>query len=324
MVSVATPPPIPGTPLDPPPKEAPDKVRALDDRDDAVGAGVGAGYRAFARFTYARAPLLAAGTAYYLFLAMFSVIALGYGITTAIGADALASYLTDALGEAFPGLLGDEGIDPDQLRRVGQATGIVGLIGLLYGGTGGVNGARQSIHLIYGAHKDPRNFAVTRARAMLWLLLVGPLVLVSFAASSFTAGVTDVVFDALDIGGSGTRLAVDVASVVLALAVNYLIVYLLLANLGGIRPERRALVIASLVGAVVFEVLKAGMTTIVAFTIERPQYGALAAPVGILFVLFLLSMALYGCAALAAGIAARDAPIDPHTYDDAPTPARSA
>lgn len=319
----STPPPIPGRRLDPPPKAAPDKVRELDGRSDAVGTGVGVGYRAFTRFTFARAPLLAAGTTYYLFLALFSVVAFAYGVTTALGADQVASYLTDAIGEAFPGLLGEGGIDPDELRAVGQTTSLVGLVGLLYGGSGGVTAARTSIHLVYGAPKDPRNVLLARLRSIGWLLLAGPLILVSFAASSVTAGVSDLVFDALGITGTGPRLAVDIGSVVLAVLVNGLIVYLLLATLGGIRPERRALVVAAVVGAVVFEVLKSLMGLLVAYTVERPQYGAFAAPIGVLFVLFLLSMALYACAALAAAIADRDAPLE-HPGTEPPQPAAAS
>lgn len=311
MAAPATPPPIPGVRLDPPPKVAPEKVRQLDARDDAVGTGVGVGYRAFTRFSSARASLLAAGTTYYLFVAMFSVIAFGYGITSALGADQLATYLTEAIGEAFPGLLGDDGIDPEQLRTVGQATSIVGLIGLLYGGGGAVVAAQQSIHAIYGAPKDPRNVVVARLRAVAWLVLVAPLLVVTFAASSFTAGVSDLVFDALGIEGSGTRLLVGLGSIIVAVVVNAVIVYVLLANFGGIRPHRRALLIGAGVGAVVFELLKALLTLLISFTIDRPQYGALAAPIGILFVLFLQSLALYACAALTAGIADKDAPLEP-------------
>jgi uncharacterized BrkB/YihY/UPF0761 family membrane protein len=171
--------------------------------------------------------------------------------------------------------------------------------------------AQQSIHAIYGAPKDPRNVVVARLRAVAWLVLVAPLLVVTFAASSFTAGVSDLVFDALGIEGAGTRLLVGLGSIIVAVVVNAVIVYVLLANFGGIRPHRRALLIGAGVGAVVFELLKALLTLLISFTIDRPQYGALAAPIGILFVLFLQSLALYACAALTAGIADKDAPLEP-------------
>lgn len=320
MAITTVPPPIPGKSIDPPPKQAPDKVKELDAQDGAVGTSVGVGFRAYTRFAHAKATLLAAGTTYYLFLAMFSVIAFGYGLTAALGADQIASYMTEAIGEAFPGLLGDEGIDAAQLQSVGQTTSIVGLIGLLYGGTGGVIAAQRSIHQVYGAPKDSRNLVVARLRALGWLVVIGPLIMLSFVATSFTSNVSDAVLDALGIDVSGAGILLPIAAFALTLGVNYLIVYLLLANLGGIRPSKRSLVIGSAVGAVVIEILKTAMGLLISFTIDKPQYGALAAPIGILFVLFLQSLTVYACAALTAGIAEKDVPLEvlePDAAEDA-------
>jgi membrane protein len=310
MAITTTPPPIAGEPLDPPPKKTPRKIHELDQKANAVGTATGVGYRAYLRFSHAKATLLAAGTTYYMFLAMFSVIAFGYGITAWLGADQISEYLTEAIGEAFPGLLGEEGIDPATLRAVGQTTGIIGLIGLLYGGGGAVNAAKQSIHLVYGAPKDSRNFVVARLIGLMWLLVLAPLILLSFVASSFTADLAGRVFEVVGVDWSGPGFVLTVASLVLALGMNALVVYLALGNLGGIRPPRRARLIGAAAGAVVFELLKTLMTLLVGFTIDKPEYGALAAPIGILFVLFLLSVALYGCAALTAGIADRDVPLE--------------
>jgi len=310
MAITTTPPPIHGEPIDPAPKPTPKAVRKYEQRDDALGSLVGAGYRSYLRFSHANATLLAAGTTYYMFLAMFSIIAFGYGVTAWLGADQIAEYLTEAIGEAFPGLLGDEGIDPETLRSVGQTAGIIGLIGLLYGGGGAVIAANKSLHLLFGAPKDARNFVVARIIALLWLLAVGPMILVSFVASSFTSDLSNQVFEALSIEWEGPGFLLGAAAVVLTLGLNFAIIYLLLGNLGGIRPPRRARTIGAAVGAVITELLKSVMTLLVGFTIDQPEYGALAAPIGILFVLFLLSMALYSSAALTAGVADLDVPLD--------------
>jgi uncharacterized BrkB/YihY/UPF0761 family membrane protein len=244
-----------------------------------------------------------------MFLAMFSIIAFGYGVTAWLGADQIAQYLTEAIGEAFPGLLGDEGIDPATLRSVGQTAGIIGLLGLLYGGGGAVVAASKSLHLLFGAPKNARNFVVARIIALLWLLAIGPMILVSFVASSFTSDLSDRLFETLGIEWQAPAL-LGVAAVALTLGLNFAIIYLLLGNLGGIRPPRRARVIGAGIGAVITELLKSVMTLLVGFTIDQPEYGALAAPIGILFVLFLLTMALYSSAALTAGVTDKDVPLD--------------
>ncbi len=79
--------------------------------------------------------------------------------------------------------------------------------------------------------------------------------------------------------------------------------YLVLGRLGGIRPPRDPRLIGAIVGALVIEVLKQVMALLVNLVIAKPQYGALAAPIGIMFVLYLQSTALYGVASLTAALA---------------------
>jgi membrane protein len=310
MSVTTTPPPIPGRIIDPAPRETPEKVAEADERAGAVGVAFGVGYRAYLRYSHAKVGLLAAGTTYYLFLSLFSVIAFAYGLTAALGAEQIAGYITEAVAEAFPGLLGQDGIDPAQLRAVGQTTSLIGAIGLLYGGTGAVVGAKQSIHLIYGAPKDPRNYVVARLIALLWLIVLGVLILLSFVASSVAGNLYKRALTALDIEWNGPGILLNLAAAVITLAVNFLIVYLLLGHFGGIRPPTAARVIASAVGAVAIEVLKTLMTVLISFTIDKPEYGAFAAPIGVLFVLYLQSYTVYLSGCLAAGVAEREVPLE--------------
>lgn len=313
MSAVATPGPIPGEVIDPPQKDVPGIVERLD--DSAAAAAVG--YRAFQRFSYAKASLLAAGTTYYSFLAMFSIVAFGYGVTALIGADEIASYLTEALSEAFPGLVGEGGIDPDDLRSLGQATSVIGLLALLYAGSGVMVAASSSIHLIYGAPPDPRNFVLARARLLGWFAVVGPLVMFSYVTSSVSQRFADQALDWLGITATGERVGLTVLAMLLAVALNFLVTWTLLGVMGGIRPPRQARLIAAGVGAVSFEILKYFMGLIITLSVDKPQYGAFAAPIAIMLVLYLQAMVLYFCAALAAGIATKDEPLAKNEPDDA-------
>ena len=82
---------------------------------------------------------------------------------------------------------------------------------------------------------------------------------------------------------------------------DVLILWILLGRLGGIRPLRRPRLIASLVGAVAVGAIKLLLEAIVAWCLDKPRYGAFAAPLAVLFVLSLLATVLYGSAALAGG-----------------------
>ena len=85
--------PIPGRRIDKDPKPKPDKVAELE-RDQRW---VAIGWETWMRFKTARAPLMAAGTSYYGFIAMFSLLAFAYGIAALLDADAIADWLTRSL-----------------------------------------------------------------------------------------------------------------------------------------------------------------------------------------------------------------------------------
>jgi membrane protein len=302
---VETPPallPIPGDPVDPPATDVPPRVRLLQSRRGAVGNGVTLGLRVRTRYTMSRATLLAAGTTYYLFLALSSALTLAYGVTAALGAERLSAYVTEAVSAAFPGLVGGSGIDPDQLRSTAQATSLVGAVGLLYGATGAVLAASRSLHAVYGAPNNTRNVVRVRLWALGWFLALAPLVLLSFVSASFTADLSARLLGTLGLDWDGSTLLLAATALVLTMLLNFLVVHLMLGRLGGIRPARTPLLVGAAVGAVVIELLKQLMALLVGFVIDKPQYGALAAPIGIMFVLYLQSSALYLVAALTAAL----------------------
>ena len=309
--------PIPGDLIDPPAKDLPQQVLFLQSRRGPVGTSVSLGMRTSNRFTQSRATLLAAGTAYYLFLALFSAVTLAYGLTAALGAEQLSAYVTEAISAAFPGLVGGSGIDPDQLRSTAQATSIVGAVGLLYGATGAVLGASRSLHALYGAPNNTRNFVWVRFWALGWFLALAPLVLLSFVSASFTADLSARLLDALGLHRDGSTLLLGAAALVLTMLLNFLVMHLMLGRLGGIRPARAPLLVGSAVGAVVIELLKQLMALLVSFVIDKPQYGALSAPIGIMFVLYLQSSALYLVASLTAALAeGRASSLPPELAED--------
>ncbi len=301
----AAPPPIAGTPIDPAPKEIPAWAQRLDQA--TIGA---VAYRALRRYSYANVTLLAAGTAYFLLLALLSLLALGYGVAAIVGSDELAKTLTEALGNALPDLVGEEGIDPDQLRSTGRTAGLVGLVLLLYAGLGAVNGAGKAMHLILGAPPDPRAFPVAKARQLVTLLMIVPLVVVSFASASLTSSLMRPALEAIGIEGGPLPALLGALGLLVGFAVDVLILWLLLGRLGGIRPNPRPRLIASLLGALVIAVIKQLLGLIVAWSVDKPQYGAFAAPIAALFVLSLLSTALYVTAAVAAAISDADTPLE--------------
>lgn len=304
MGTRAAPEPIRGTRIDPPPNEQPPAVvGTLEQRVAAVGTG----YRAFQRFSGSNASLLAAGTTYYLFLSLFALLAFAYGLAAILGADAISAFVTESLGEALPGLVGEGGIDPDQLRSIGRTSSVLGLALLLYSGSAAMVAASNALHIIYGAPPDPRNLVRARARLVGWLLVVAPLIAVSFAipgaVASFAAPLRELL-------GAGTGTLAVVGAGLVGLLVDVGIVYLLLGILGGIRPAARPRAVGAAVGALLIAAIKLVLAFVVSWSVSKPQYGAFAVPITVLLVFYLLTLALYAGASLTGAVAGDQEPAD--------------
>ncbi len=291
--------PVPGESLDPAPKKKPASVAKLENKTPWATAG----WQALQRFKAAKAPLIAGGTAYYAFLAMFSLLALAYGLATIVSADSIATSLTDALEEALPGLVGDGGIDPEALKRVGRATSIVGLLLLGYSGSAVMVAASDSLHHIYGAAADGRNVIRRRVYLIGWLAVIGPLIALSYAMTTVVSGFGGSLLDDLGVDSGIARALLVVAATLVTFALDVGIMFLLLGRLGGIKPSRRSVLVGALVGAVIVGVFKAVMARIISWSVDKPEYGSFAVPISILVVLWFQSLGLYVAAAITAGVA---------------------
>jgi membrane protein len=258
-------------------------------------------WKAVARFKAANAPLIAGGTAYYAFLAMFSLLAAAFGVAALVGADDFATWLTDALEEALPGLVGDEGLDTDTLIRIGRTTSVLGLALMVWSGSAVMVAVSNALHHLYGAPPDGRNVVARRGLLIGWLAVLGPLVMLSYTITAGASGFGQEVLEELGIDSPPTQALVLATALILTLALDVGIMWLVLTKLGGIRPARRATMVGAAVGAVAIGLLKVVLSTVVSWSLDKPEYGAFALPVAILVVLWFQSMALYGAASLTAG-----------------------
>ncbi len=296
----AAPPPIPGEYIDRPPKSQVATLERIEGRSEIAGVG----FRAFVRFAHARTTVLAAGTTYYIFLAMFALLTLAFGLAARFGAARVSAFIEDALSSAFPGLTQPgAGLDAANLERVGASVSLIGLLVLLFSGSGAMVAASDSFHLIYGAPKDGRNVVLARLRLLGWMLLLAPLILISFAASLLVTTLAGPILDFFGSTSTAGQILLQVGTRLASLIVGFIVVYLMSGHLGGIRPPRRARLIGAAVAAVAIEILKAVMSLVVAWSISKPQYGAFAAPITVLLVLYLLTVVTYLSAALTAALA---------------------
>lgn len=295
--------PIPGTTIDPPAKPQADKVRAVE-RRSRLGAVL---YLAILRFGGSHSTLLAGGSTYYLFLGILSAIFLAFGLVARFSTQRLSSLLEAGLGqlrEVFPDFVGSQGIDPAALQAWGQGASLISLLVLLYSGTGTINAMSGGLHIVYGAPMDPRNFFLKKLRQVGWLLLLLPLGVLAFLPTVVIGAFGEEVRDWLNVQDPAlTPAIIGAAGVVLAISMNYFFFRLVLSRLGGIRPDLTSLRWGALVGAILFEIMRFAMVYIAQWALARPQYGAFALPVAILFVIYLQWLLFFFIASLTAAMA---------------------
>jgi uncharacterized BrkB/YihY/UPF0761 family membrane protein len=231
------------------------------------------------------------------------MLVFAFGLAALIGGEELANTVTESVSNAFPGLIGDEGVSPETLAQVGQTTSLIGLIVFLYSGSGAMVALSSSMHQIYGAPKDPRNFVVARGRLLAWMLLLAPLIALSFVPSVLISNFLGPVEEALNLTGSIWSTLLVMLTGLVSISINALVVWLILGHMGGIKPARTPRLVGTAVGAIAIEILKYLLGFIIAWSVSKPQYGAFAAPIAMLLVLYLESLVLYTAASLTAGMA---------------------
>lgn len=308
--SIAGAPPIPGTPIDPPPKSLESSLTKADDKR-RKGLGVLSG--ALARFSYAEATLLSAGTAYYAFIALFSILVAAFGIAALWGGEGFAEAVSAAMSKAFPGLESQPSISAESLQSAGQATSIGGIVLLLFSGSTGMVAMSKMIHTIFGAPKDSRNFLSLRLRMIAWMFLLIPLMGMSFLPSAIVTDLAQSADSTLDVTSDFVKVLIVLVTLVVSLLLNFLVIWIILSHFGGIRSSRKSRMVGAVFGAIGIEVLKYLLTSIISWSLSRPQYGAFAAPIAMMLVLFLEAIVLCLSASITASTADREA--DPDAGD---------
>lgn len=284
--------PITGRSLDPPDTDPPLLAAVVDRQDVAAWT-----WRWWERFRDGRGSLSAKGIAFYGFFGLLSGLALAFA--AAARAPEYGRLLEEVLNEALPGLIGPEGVDPDQLRAVGNAVGVVGGLVLLYSAVSIVRAVSDGVRLIYGAQYDPRAFAAKYLRLLGYFLLLTPLIAASYVGSSAVAGLFEPVLAAAGLTGPAIDALVLMAALAAAVGLNTLLIVVMLSRLGGIEPLRWRWR-AALIGGLALEVVKLGTTYFVAFTVGNPRYLSFGGPVAMLLLFYGMAVVILVAAAFIA------------------------
>lgn len=232
---------------------------------------------------------MAAAIAYFGFLSLFPLLLLGL---SAIGFvleanPGLRREIEAGMAQAVPGIEALVGRNLDAFKEARATTGLIGLAGLLWTGTGVVGAGRNAVRRVFRQGLPEGGFG---ARAWLVAVTAG-LGLVAMAATGLAT--TAAALDAEGPMGVGLRIG----GAVLAFAIDFglfLVAYRVLMKGRTSWSDLRA---GALFAAVGWTVLKLLGTWYATSTVERSEtvYGTFAATVGVLVILYLASRVfIYG------------------------------
>lgn len=292
--------PVPGQYIDPPDADTRSIRQVVDRYDWAAWL-----WRWWERFRDGYGTLSAKGIAFYGFFSLFSALALVYSVVL-VYAPGAEGVIENFLESALPGVVGPSGIHVDDLVESAGAIGVIGAIALLYSALAVLRAIDSGIRLVYGVQYDTRGMVIKSVRHFGYVLILMPVLILSYTATTFFAGLFTGFLDALGLDGSATRTLVALSAGVLGIAINAVLFWILLSRFTAVVPAVGPRLAGTFVGAFAFEVVKVGTAFFLSWIFADPRYSIFAVPVGLLLLFFAMAVVLLAAAALTATLAERD------------------
>ncbi|WP_139978103.1 YihY/virulence factor BrkB family protein [Nocardioides litoris] len=220
----------------------------------------------------------AGAVTYFAFLSFFPILALAFfavGVISSVYADAQQNVVS-AIDSVLPGILGsgDNQISIDQVQDFSGLAGVIGLLGVLYAGLGWVSALREALVAVFETpQREQPSFVKGKLRDLVALVVVGLVLVVAVAVAGLLSQSSTAL---LELVGLGSELAwlVVVIGIVLGLAANAVLFYVLFKLLAEPHTPARALRSGALLGAVGFEVLKQLSGLLLSSTQGQPAFQA--------------------------------------------------
>ncbi|MGW0840363.1 YihY/virulence factor BrkB family protein [Streptomyces sp. NPDC002787] len=252
-------------------------------------------WRSYERLERVKWTRLAAAMTFISFLALFPLLTMAAAIAAATLGKERQQDLEDRIAEQVPGI-------SDQLDIAGLVdnAGTVGVIAgalLLFTGIGWVSEMRGCLRAVWEKPAPDENPVLAKAKDTGVLVGLGGTVLVSLAASTVASSAVGRIADQLGIDRDGWGgILLRVAAFAVAVLADFLLLLYALTLLPGVQPPRRRLVVAALIGAIGFELLKLLLSGYMQGVASKSMYGAFGVPIALLLWINLTTKLLLYCA----------------------------
>jgi membrane protein len=243
---------------------------------------------------------------YFGFLSIFPIMALAFAIFGVVlrGNPEWLESMRTSIDGALPGFVQDEkdqnGLIALELPR-GQTlatVGVVGVVGLLWGGLGWLSALRDGIRAVFGVEGSPGNIVVAKLRDLGVLVVIGVGVLLSAIVAALANSAAGWVAGLIGLGAQGW-LVTGVGVLVQAL-LNTAVVGLVLRVLSGVEVPWHGLRNGAVFGGIGLTLLQVFGTRLIAGTMDNPVFASIALVVGLLVFLNFIARVILVSAAWAA------------------------
>ncbi|HEV7194816.1 MAG TPA: YihY/virulence factor BrkB family protein [Pedococcus sp.] len=259
--------------------------------------------RAWKRYNDARGGLLAGGVTYFAFLSIFPIMALAFAVFGVL-LRGHPQWLTDIhryASTALPGFVQDAsgkgGIIPLTLPGRGTlaTVGIIGVVGLLFGGLGWLVALRDGLRAIFGVGPTSGNVVTDKLRDIGLMLSIGFVILLSAVVAGFANGAAGFAAEHMGLGSKGW--VVTVVGIVVQAVLNTAVVALILRLLTGLDLSWQTLRSGATFGGIGLTLLQLFGASLIKGTTHNKVFASIAVVVGLLVFLNFISRLLLVAAA---------------------------
>ncbi|MFG2944983.1 YihY/virulence factor BrkB family protein [Streptomyces adustus] len=253
-------------------------------------------WRSYERLDRVKWTRLAAAMTFISFIALFPLLTVGAAIAAATLSPARQKDIEDKIAEQVPGI--SDQLDLDALIQNAGTVGLIAAAVLLVTGIGWVGQMRDCLRAVWELPDSEENPFLRKAKDAGVLVGLGGALMITLGTSTLASSAVG--WGARSLGldehGWGNVLLRVAAFAVSALA-DFLLLLYLLTLLPGVEPQRRRLLVAALLGAVGFELLKLMLSGYMQGVATKSMYGAFGVPVALLLWINFTAKLLLFCAA---------------------------
>ncbi|MFF4956674.1 YihY/virulence factor BrkB family protein [Streptomyces sp. NPDC001222] len=253
-------------------------------------------WRSYERLVRVKWTRLAAAMTFVSFVALFPLLTVAAAIAAATLSVDRQNKLQSKVAEQFPGISGQ--LDIHGLVQSAGTVGIIAGATLFLVGIGWVAQTRDCLRAVWELPDKDENPLLAKVKDGGVLIGLGGAVLVTLAISTLATALVDWMVGelGLDKGGWGSVL-LRIAAFAVAVLADFLVLLYVLTLLPGVEPPRHRLLVAALIGAVGFELLKLLLSGYIQGVASKSMYGAFGVPVALLLWINFTAKLVLFCAA---------------------------